>query len=262
MRPRGILFPFLGILLLLAVFLGSARRSYAADAEPGRTLTILGLGHGKADLDGPWQFHTGDDLAWAQSAWDDSGWESLAVDAPWGTQGHASYTGMAWYRLHLKIIPAPGAEGKFQILLPDAEDSYEVYWNGNLIGTYGHLPPHPVWFYSVFPRSFPITGATSGVLAIRVWKAPLEIFSIAEGGGVYATPVIGDAETISLYERAITWHYIQLELFEYSLVLLRVFITALCLVLWSHNRREKFCSSGSASSPPRRWLCTCCRVCS
>ena len=47
------------------------------------------------------------------------------------------------------------------------------------------------------------------MLAIRVWKAPLEIFSIAEGGGVYATPVIGDAETISLYERAITWHYIQ-----------------------------------------------------
>jgi hypothetical protein len=239
MRLRGLLSPCVGILLLFAAVLGGVRPSFAADRAPDRTLTIHGLGHGKADLEGPWQFRTGDNPAWAQPVWDDSGWESLDVNAPWGAQGHASYTGFAWYRRHLNIVPAPGTEGKFQILLPDVEDAYEIYWNGNLIGTYGNLPPHPVWFYSVFPRSFQITGATSGVLAIRVWKAPLDIFSIAEAGGVYSTPVIGDPETISLYERAITWQYIQLELFEYSLVLLRAFITALCLVLWSRNRREK-----------------------
>lgn len=240
MRLRGILFPCLGILLLASTILGGARPSFAAEEKPQDALTIQGLGHGKAELDGPWQFRTGDNPAWAQPAWDDSSWETLAPDAPWGAQGHPSYTGIAWYRRHLNIIPAPGTEGKFQVLLPDTEDSYEVYWNGNLIGSYGKIPPHPIWFYSAFPRSFPLTGATSGVLAIRVWKAPLDIFSVNEAGGLYSIPIIGDPDTISLYERAITWHFIQLELFEYSLVLLRVFITALCIVLWSHNRREKF----------------------
>lgn len=240
MCRRGILFPTIGFSLLVAILLGGARPCFAADGDPNRTLTIHGLGHGIADIDGPWQFSMGDNLAWAQPTWDDSGWATLSPDAPWGAQGHPSYTGLAWYRRHLNIIPAPGTDQKFEILFPHTEDSYEVYWNGKLIGSYGSLPPHPVWFYSNFPKSFPIAGSTSGVLAVRVWKAPLDIFSIAEGGGIYSTPAIGDPETISLHERALTWNIIQLELFEYSLVLLRVFITALCIVLWSHNRRERF----------------------
>jgi serine phosphatase RsbU (regulator of sigma subunit) len=238
MRFRGILFPCFGILLLVATLCGGAASSFAADDKAERTLVIHGLGHGEADLDGPWQFHTGDDAVWAQPTLDDSAWESLVSNAPWGAQGHPSYTGIAWYRRHLNIIPAPGTEGRFQILLPHIDDSYEIYWNGSLIGSYGKLPPHPVWFYSPFPGSFQLTGATSGVLAIRVWKAPLDIFSIGEGGGMYTTPILGDPETISLNESAITWNFIQLELFEYSLILLRVFITALCIVLWSRNRRE------------------------
>ena len=77
-------------------------------------------------------------------------------------------------------------------------------------------------------------------MAIRVWKAPLDIFTMSESGGnTGSTPTIGDPETIALYENAIGWHYIQLELFEYSLMLLRIFIAALCIFLWSRNRREK-----------------------
>lgn len=233
-------FPCLGILLFAASLLGGVQHSYAAESQPERTLTIQGLGHGAADLDGPWQFSTGDNSAWAQPNFDDSNWPTLEANAPWGAQGYPSYAGFGWYRRHINVIPAPGATNQFRVLFSDTEDSYEVYWNGKLVGAYGSLPPHPHWFYSNFPKSFPISGSTSGVLAVRVWKAPLDIFSVSEAGGIYNTPVIGDPDTISLYERAITWRFIQLELFEYSLVLLRVFITALCIVLWFHNRRERF----------------------
>ena len=240
MLPRSIILSCLQKFVLVAVVYGCALNATAATEHQDRTLVIEGLGHGKADLDGPWQFHIGDNPAWAQLSFDDSGWETLSPDAPWGAQGHPSYAGVAWYRRHLKIVPAPNTDGRLRILIPNAEDAYEIYWNGSLIGQYGKLPPHPVWFYSVFPRSFLLNGDTSGVLAIRVWKAPLDIFSTAESGGLATTPIVGDPDTVSLYERAVTWQYIQLELFEYSLMLLRLFIAALCIVLWSHNRREKF----------------------
>jgi hypothetical protein len=69
----------------------------SATGTPPAVLTIEGLGKGVAPLDGPWQFHLGDDPTWATPGIDDAtghnGWEQLTTDAPWGTQGHPGYTG-------------------------------------------------------------------------------------------------------------------------------------------------------------------------
>src|ERR1700678_1531900 len=78
------------LLVLAALFLPSM-----AMAEP---LKVNNPGTGSVPLQGNWQFHLGDDKAWADPALDDSGWEQIHVDAPWGSQGHPSYTGFAWYR--------------------------------------------------------------------------------------------------------------------------------------------------------------------
>jgi hypothetical protein len=43
-----------------------------------------GIGTGSRTIDGLWQFHLGDDLRWAQPGFDDSGWERLPADKPWG----------------------------------------------------------------------------------------------------------------------------------------------------------------------------------
>ena len=93
----------------------------------------------------------------------------------WGAEGHPSYAGFAWYRRHIDIQQSPGTTGQYEILLTYVEDAYEVYWNGKLIGSQGRMPPHPSWFYNMFPHSFTLDGAGKGVLAIRVWKAPLTI---------------------------------------------------------------------------------------
>ena len=211
----------------------------AGSTRADHTFRVDGLGNGTADLTGKWQFHVGDDPRWASPAFDDAAWESLTTDSPWGAQGHPAYTGVAWYRRDLDIEPAPGAPRQYRVLIPHAEDAYEVYWNGQLIGRYGHFPPHASWYYSVFPRSFPLPGATRGVLALRVWTAPLEVFSVAESGGLYAPPVVGDADTISLYEQAITWEEVRENLFDYSLILLRVFLATLCVILWLRNRKQQ-----------------------
>jgi hypothetical protein len=208
-------------------------------AKPVPTLVIKGVGKGIIPIDGIWQFHPGDDPRWANPSYDDSGWETIETDAPWGAQQHPSYAGFAWYRRHLDIEPTEGAPHDYSILIPHGEDAYEVYWNGKLIGTYGQLPPRPMWYYSIFPRTFPLRGSAYGTLAIRVWKAPLDIFSVTESGGLYEPPLVGDADNISLYENSYYWAAIRRDLFDYSLILLRAFVTVLCLMLWSRNRQEQ-----------------------
>ena len=203
-------------------------------------LVIPTIGKGIVTIGGAWQFHLGDDLAWAQPSVDDSKWETIQTDDTWGAQGHPGYTGFAWYRRHLEIAPpAAGDTRQYRIAIMEANDAYEVYWNGKLIGQYGRLPPHALWYYakSGFARSFPLTGTPSGVLAIRVWKAPLDAFDLDDLGGVYL-PQVGDPVTISLRQQASEWRIISSDLFDYGLVMLRVFIAFLCLVLWTRNRDE------------------------
>jgi hypothetical protein len=45
-----------------------------------QTLVLDGLGKGAAPLDGPWQFHPGDDPAWASPDYDDSQWVRLTPE--------------------------------------------------------------------------------------------------------------------------------------------------------------------------------------
>ena len=208
-----------------------------AQRGPAPVFVVSDIGKGVVPIGGLWQFHTGDDPRWAEPQWDDSGWDAIRTDATWGEQGYPSYTGFAWYRRHIEIDPTAGENSQLSVLIQAAQDAYEVYWNGKLIGRYGKLPPHAWWYYSQFARSFPLTGSGAGVLAIRVWKAPLDAFDPAESGGVYL-PFVGDAATISLGVDESEWQIIGGDLFDYGLINLRVFIAFLCLVLWYRNRKE------------------------
>jgi hypothetical protein len=91
-------FPSLLLITISVVVLASAldARAAATSSAAARTLAIDGLGKGTAPIDGPWQFHLGDNAAWADPGLDDSGWEQLTADKSWGAQSHPSYTGFAW----------------------------------------------------------------------------------------------------------------------------------------------------------------------
>ena len=99
----------------------------------------------------------------------ENGWETILADRPWGAQEHYAYTGFAWYRLNLRITPAPDVKTDFQLLLPSLQDVCEVYWNGRLVGRYGKLPPHPSSPALNAPAAFTLPDFRSGTLAIRVW---------------------------------------------------------------------------------------------
>jgi hypothetical protein len=214
-----------------------APQSTAKGATP--VLAVEGLGQGAIPLDGAWQFHTGDDPAWASPSLDDSGWGAIQVTDRWGTQDHPGYTGFAWYRRHLEVDTVGSARAKYALLMPPVDDVYEIFWNGKSIGQSGKFPPQARWYYTPPARSFAVPAGGSGTIAIRVWKSPLLFVDPDALGGLYAPPLLGDADTIDAQLTAINAQAMWQNLYDYTLDILYGFVMLLSLLLWSRNRKVK-----------------------
>ena len=160
-------------------------------------LTLAGIGQGTAPLVGPWQFHPGDDLRWADPNLSDAGWEQIGVNQGWGAQGHFGLQGFAWYRRHFDL-PGQVRPQDLGLYVPHVGDVYEVYWQGRRIGGAGRFPPHAWWPAAPHPEIVPLGPPASGVLAVRVWRAPLGSFDTGLSGGFEAPPVLGETHTLQL----------------------------------------------------------------
>jgi phosphoserine phosphatase RsbU/P len=121
-------------------------------------------------LDGLWRFHVGDDPAWAQPGFDDSGWSLLRSDRDWNGQGYRGYSGMGWYRFHVTLPPGVTDAA---ISLPSILSCYEIYANGRRIGGVGKMPPNPTVEGTIADQMYAIPrDAISGrqvEITIRVW---------------------------------------------------------------------------------------------
>jgi hypothetical protein len=148
-------------------------------AEGREQVVVPSSIHGTIKLDGNWRFHTGDDLAWADPAFDDSAWDKINVTTPLPEQGVESYSGYGWYRLRLHPVPIPDS-GQLVLSLLVASNSVgqlQVFANNvELARTRGMTDPNPTMY-----QSRPLTGqitqaAADGtvVIAIRSWaNAPI-----------------------------------------------------------------------------------------
>ena len=238
-------------------------------------LVIEGLGKGTFTLSGPWQFHVGDDPAWANPAFDSSGWEQLTADRPWGKQGHAHLTGFAWYRCAVSfdtaLSRASGVQARFSLLVPRIRDAYEIYWNGVLIGRNGKFPPHPVRYISQPAQSFELGleelgleelgqvkpgQVQQGVLAVRVWKSPLLSDDSGERGGFDAAPLIGSPEAIATAKAADEYQWLRSRQLHFGANLLCAVIALLSLLLWlrAPSRWVLFWMTGIAIAEPVKLL--------
>jgi hypothetical protein len=149
-------------------------------------------------LSGSWRFHAGDDAAWANPEFDDSHWSLLRSDRLWNAApGFNGYSGLAWYRFKVKI---PARYDEISLDLPHILTCYEVYADGQLLGTYGKMPPHPVPYSGGFNRIYALPRSPhvdrTIVFAIRVWHWPA--FSHFYGGGpLYGGGHVGKTEDVN-----------------------------------------------------------------
>ena len=170
-------------------------------------------------LDGPWKFHPGDDIRWADAGLDDRGWDTIDLTAlpgshdgdvglpdyvgGWMSHGHPGLSGYAWYR---RAVNVPAGSASSEILGPTlVEDGYEIYWNGRLLGGSGRLGPRPR-VVGTRPLRFALpaeAAGTSGVLAVRVYMLPGPGRS-ADSGGMHTAPILAP-HPISDALHAVQW---------------------------------------------------------
>lgn len=224
----------------LLVFLVAASLLLPAQVRKHpNTLVIQELGKGTVRLDGSWQFHLGDDPKWASASLDDSQWKSIEASTSWGSQGYPGYTGFAWYRRHVSIENINAERNIYALLVPPVDDAYQVYWNGELIGSRGTLPPHPRWYYSSPYGTFIVPSLSTGTISIRVWKSPLLFVDPSSLGGMNGAPLLGDAHSIAAQLAAYKADSEQQFLYDYTLMVLYGVVTLISLLLWSRNRKAR-----------------------
>jgi len=243
MPARSSRFPSLRFLALFAAAYALAVAAHAqtpgaSSAPATHTLVIDGLGKGAVPLDGPWQFHTGDDHGWAAPSYDDSHWEQLTADKTWGAQTHPSYTGFAWYRRTISLTLAPGAESNLALLVPAVDDAYELYWNGVKVGQLGKLPPHPVFYEGVPAQTYGLGSIRKGVLAVRVWKFALASNDPDSLGGFEAMPLLGSPAVIAAGKEQADFHWLRAQQFRFGLASLYALVSILAFLAWLRDRHE------------------------
>jgi hypothetical protein len=243
MRRAGLL------LLLLVCAANPALRAQPGSAAPpplapSAASVPITLGDSSKDLNGPWKFHTGDDMAWAQPQLDDSAWNSLDLTKPvgWTRQGYPGYSGFAWYRLRVEVH---GAAHRLAIKMPQfADDAYQVYVNGQLIGQFGKFSETKVTAYPALPEAFPLPrGVGNGqiTIAIRMWMDSATIFNSPDAGGLHGAPALGYNSLISSLIRLDyddLAHYIGSAYLE-ALILLMALLMAATL-FWLDREEEAY----------------------
>ncbi|WP_430391812.1 glycoside hydrolase family 2 [Dyella sp. 20L07] len=205
-----------GSLLFLFLLVTLMAGGQLALAEPVQIARVT-LAHSTVPLNGPWQFHVGDDSRWSSPEFDDSAWEVVDLTpAPgahdgdvglpgyvsgWSLRGHAGYTGYAWYRM--KVTVENGSDAPLALAGPTLVDStYQLYIDGKLLGGPGVFSGHTPTVFSVQPRLFPLSskGTQTHQIALRVWMDPVDISE--DSGGIHVAPTIGHADDIDLLYQA------------------------------------------------------------
>ena len=192
---------------------------FSAAPAPAQTGLVKGtIGDAVLVLTGPWKFHPGDDMAWANPSFDDSGWGTQDLTPPagsydpitgssgyvpgWTANGFPKLTGYAWYRLRVQLQNLGSASGSQQLALTmplNFDDAYQVYVNGRQIGQFGRFDPNAVVFYNAQPRRFTLpAGVNNGDLtvAIRFWMDAETPLGSEDAGGLHGPPILGESSAI------------------------------------------------------------------
>ena len=120
---------------------------------------------------GAWKFQLGDDSAWKQPDFDDSGWTAVRLPAFWSTHVTGDITQkFGWYRRRF-TVPAAMRGKDVLLLLGKVDDADETFVNGVKVGGLGAFPPNYVTAYDV-PRRYPVParllkGDGTDVIAVR-----------------------------------------------------------------------------------------------
>ena len=208
-------------------------------------------------LNGPWKFLPGDNMQYAESNYDDSGWETIDLTAPpgahdddvglsgyipgWTAKGHSNYSGYAWYRLKVSPDSLPG--NHLALVAPTAvDDAYQLFINGSLAGSAGNFSGTVPIVYSIQPRMFllpeNVNKEKNFTIAFRVWMSPASLGPGA--GGIHIAPALGEKTHI---EKKYRFQWAQTIKGYIVEVALPVMFILLAITMFLLNRSRKLTQS-------------------
>ena len=139
-------------------------------------------------LDGPWRFHVGADLRWADPSFNCGAWHTRSLAAPadandgdqgithfttgWAAQG-CGYQGFASYRIRANdSYLAQSATAVAGAAMADS--ACQIYVDGRLLGGIEIFNGTKPQAYAIHPAMFAIPQALrrSLLVAVRVWMGP------------------------------------------------------------------------------------------
>ena len=175
---RKLLLTLAPLLVVLAGRADRLRPVSAPGSAPLPAVTIGGMPNGYVLLNQGWRFRVGDNPAWAQPGFDDSGWR---VVTPGGVD--TGGLGYRWFRLRVRL---PEESEPLGITIAGVLGTYQLYVNGLPAGT-GFLPALKVRTNKIQLVPLP-RGAREVELAFRI-RTPASIY---ESSG-NRSPIFGSA---------------------------------------------------------------------
>lgn len=180
----------LGTLLLTFASVNVPTSASAGPSSGDTTCATTGSIDFGVDLAGSgWKFTTGDDPAWSDPSFADTGWRDWSVPDNWGDHTDlSSYDGFAWYRKTFTLPARPDqiTDSAVVAALGKIDDADQAFLNGREIGRTGGFPPTFDSTWEVPREYYPADGLLnwggSNTLAIRVYDG-------TGGGGFYQGPV-------------------------------------------------------------------------
>ncbi|MEK7475000.1 MAG: acetylxylan esterase [Candidatus Coatesbacteria bacterium] len=132
-----------------------------------------------AELVKGWKFALGDGPERAATGFDDSGWKPIEAGKPWEQAGYPDYDGYAWYRIRVRVPAAWRNSEAYRVKralllsLGPIDDCDQTFFNGELVGGTGRMPPEYASAYNV-PRRYEIAESQvnwdgDNVIAVRVY---------------------------------------------------------------------------------------------
>ena len=108
-------------------------------------------------LNSDWKFIQGDNLDYAASSFDDSGWKNIKVDKIWEEQGYDPYDGFAWFRLKV-VIPSDlykqsYLQDSLRLFLGKINNFDQTFLNGKIIGINGKNVPESTVIDTAFLKA-------------------------------------------------------------------------------------------------------------
>ncbi len=126
----------LGFSAIVGCAIGSLAQSGKRDVPGTDPRHFEAAGYGESVTLGPnWLFATGDNPAWAEPGFDDTGWKTVSTEKPLFEYGIGSVP-YVWYRLHVHLPPRTH---DLMVGTRVVSGRYEIFANGVRIGGVGNM---------------------------------------------------------------------------------------------------------------------------